>query len=140
MGGRAMATIAVAGAAIFVAGCGSEDFENKARPPVRLQLSGVIQKDKVTVSPNRDLGAGPFEITISNQTGERHTIKIEGGSTTQPPQPVDPGDTLTIKRTLDPGTYQVRAGSETAVRKAIQPATLNVGTERRDSNSDLMLP
>jgi len=135
-----MATIAVAGAAIFVAGCGSEDFENKARPPVRLQLSGVIQKDKVTVSPNRDLGAGPFEITISNQTGERHTIKIEGGSTTQPPQPVDPGDTLTIKRTLDPGTYQVRAGSETAVRKAIQPATLNVGTERRDSNSDLMLP
>jgi hypothetical protein len=135
-----MATIAVAGAAIFVAGCGSEDFENKARPPVRLQLSGVIQKDKVTVSPNRDLGAGPFEITISNQTGERHTIKIEGGSTTQPPQPVDPGDTLTIKRTLDPGTYQVSAGSETAVRKAIQPATLNVGTERRDSNSDLMLP
>jgi hypothetical protein len=68
-----MATVAAAGVAIFVAGCGSEDFENKARPPVRLQLSGVIQNDKVTVSPNRDLGAGPFEITISNQTGQRHT-------------------------------------------------------------------
>ena len=135
-----MATVAVAGAAIFVAGCGESDFENKARPPVRLQLSGVIQKDKVTVSPARDLGAGPFEITISNQTDKRHTVKIEGGSTTQPAQPVDAGDTLTIKRTLDPGTYQVRAGSEEAVRKEIQPATLNIGAERPDSNSDLMLP
>ena len=135
-----MATVAVAGAAIFVAGCGESDFENKARPPVRLQLSGVIQKDKVTVSPARDLGAGPFEITISNQTGQRHTVKIEGGSTTQPAQPVDAGDTLTIKRTLDPGTYQVKAGSEEAVRKEIQPATLNIGAERSDSNSDLMLP
>ncbi len=135
-----MATIAVAGAAIFVAGCGESDFENKARPPVRLQLSGVIQKDKVTVYPARDLGAGPFEITISNQTGQRHTVKIEGGSTTQPAQPVDAGDTLTIKRTLDPGTYQVKAGSEEAVRKEIEPATLNIGAERPNSNSDLMLP
>ena len=135
-----MATVAVAGAAIFVAGCGESDFENKARPPVRLQLSGVIQKDKVTVTPARDLGAGPFEITISNQTGQRHTVKIEGGSTTQPAQPVDAGDTLTIKRTLDPGTYQVKAGSEEAVRKEIEPATLNIGAERPDSNSDLMLP
>ena len=135
-----MATVAVAGAAIFVAGCGESDFENKARPPVRLQLSGVIQKDKVTVSPARDLGAGPFEITISNQTDKRHTVKIEGGSTTQPAQPVDAGDTLTIKRTLDPGIYQVRAGSEEAVRKEIRPATLNIGAERPDSNSDLMLP
>jgi ribosomal 50S subunit-recycling heat shock protein len=135
-----MATVAAAGAAIFVAGCGEADFENKARPPVRLQLSGVIQKDKVTVSPARDLGAGPFEITISNQTNQRHTVKIEGGSTTQPAQPVDAGDTLTIKRTLDPGTYQVKAGSEQAVRKEILPATLNIGAERQDSNSDLMLP
>jgi ribosomal 50S subunit-recycling heat shock protein len=135
-----MATVAVAGAAIFVAGCGESDFENKARAPVRLQLNGVIQKDKVTVSPARDLGAGPFEITISNQTSKRHTVKIEGGSTTQPAQPVDPGDTLTINRTLDPGTYQVKAGSEEAVLKEIQPATLKIGAERPNSNSDLMLP
>jgi ribosomal 50S subunit-recycling heat shock protein len=140
MGGRALATVAAAGAALFVAACGDSDFENKARPPVRLQLSGVIQKDKVTVSPDRDLGAGPFEITISNQTGQRHTVKIEGGSVTQPAEPVDPGDTLTIRRTLDPGTYEVRAGSEEAVPKEIQPATLTIGAERPDSNSDLMLP
>jgi hypothetical protein len=34
----------------------------------------------------------------------------------------------------------VSAGTEQAVRKEIQPATLNVGAERKDSNSDLMLP
>jgi ribosomal 50S subunit-recycling heat shock protein len=135
-----MATVAVAGAAILAAGCGDSDFENKARPAVRLQLTGVIQPDKVTVSPSRHLGAGPFEITISNQTGKRHTVKIEGGSITQPPQPVEAGDTLTIRRTLDPGTYKVSAGSETAAPKEIEPATLDVGAERRNSNSDLMLP
>jgi ribosomal 50S subunit-recycling heat shock protein len=135
-----MATVGAAAAAILVAGCGGSDFENKARAPVRLQLSGVIQKDRVTVSPSRDLGAGPFAITISNQTDERHTVKIEGGTITQPPQPVDPGDTLTIRRTLDPGTYQVSAGSQQAVREEIEPATLKIGAARRDSNNDLMQP
>ena len=49
MGGRVLATVAVA--AIAVAGCGDEDFENKARAPVAIGLSGVIQKDEVIVSP-----------------------------------------------------------------------------------------
>jgi hypothetical protein len=135
-----MATAGAAAAAILIAGCGGSDFENKARPAVTLQLSGVIAKDQVTVSPSRNLGAGPFAITLSNQTGERHTVKIEGGTITEPPQPVDPGDTVTIKRTLDPGTYEVSAGSEQAVPKEIKPATLKIGAARRDSNGDLMLP
>jgi ribosomal 50S subunit-recycling heat shock protein len=138
MGGRVLATFATA--AIFVAGCGDEDFENKARAPVRIGLSGVIQKDKVTVSPSRHLGAGPFTITIANQTGESHTVTVEGESIKEDAGSVDPGDTLTIKRTLDPGSYEVRAGSEGAVPKEIEPAVLEIGTERRDSNSDLLLP
>jgi hypothetical protein len=135
-----MATVGAAAAAILIAGCGGSDFENKARPAVTLQLSGVIAKDQVTVSPSSNLGAGPFAITLSNQTGERHTVKIEGGTITEPPQPVDPGDTVTIKRTLDPGTYEVSAGSEQAVPKEIKPATLKIGAARPDSNGDLMLP
>ncbi len=138
MGGRVLATFATA--AIFVAGCGDEDFENKPRPAVRLQLSGVIQTDKVTVSPSRNLGAGPFEITISNQTEDAHTITLEGESITEDAGSVEPDDTLTIKRTLDPGTYEVRAGSEQAVPKEIEPAVLDIGAERPDSNSDLLLP
>ena len=138
MGGRVLATFATA--ATLVAGCGGSDFENKPRAPVRIELSGVIQNDKVTVSPTRDLGAGPFEITLSNQTDEPHTVTLEGETIKEDAGSVDPADTLTIKRTLDPGTYEVRAGSQQAVPKEIRPATLTVGAERPDSNSDLLLP
>jgi len=138
MGGRVLATVATA--AILVAGCGDEDFENKARAPVRVELSGVIQKDKVTVSPSRNLGAGPFEITLSNQTDHRHTVTLEGESIKEDAGAVEPNDTLTIKRTLDPGSYEVRAGSEEAAPKEIEPAVLEIGADRKDSNSDLLLP
>jgi hypothetical protein len=138
MGGRVLATFAIA--AIFVAGCGDDDFERKPRAPVSIELSGVIQKDKVTVSPSRNLGAGPFEITISNQTDDPHTVTLEGESVKEDAGSVDPNDTLTIKRTLDPGTYEVRAGSAEAVPKEIEPAVLDIGSERKDSNSDLLLP
>jgi hypothetical protein len=138
MGGRVLATFATA--ATLVAGCGGSDFENKPRAPVRIELSGVIQNDKVTVSPTRDLGAGPFEITLSNQTDQPHTVTLEGESIKEDAGSVDPADTLTIKRTLDPGTYEVRAGSQEAVPKEIKPAVLTIGTERQDSNSDLLLP
>lgn len=138
MGGRVLATCAVI--AVLVAGCGDEDFERKARAPVRIELSGVIQKDAVTVSPARDLGAGPFEITISNQTDEAHTVTLEGDTVEQDAGSVEPNDTLTFRRTLEPGRYEVRAGSEQAVREEIKPAVLDIGAERKDSNSDLLLP
>jgi hypothetical protein len=138
MGGRVLAAFGIA--AIFVAGCGDEDFENQARPPVRISLSGVIQQDKVTVSPSRNLGAGPFAITIANQTGQRHTVTLEGETLREQAGSVDPNDTLTIRRTLEPGIYEVRAGSEEAVPKEIKPATLDIGADRKDSNSDLLLP
>jgi hypothetical protein len=138
MGGRVLATFATA--AIFVAGCGDEDFENKSRAPVRIALSGVIQQDQVTVSPSRNLGAGPFDITISNQTDDTHTVTLEGESIKENAGSVEPDDTLTIKRTLAPGSYEVRAGSEEAVPKELKPAVLKIGAERKDSNSDLLLP
>jgi hypothetical protein len=138
MGGRVLATCAVI--AVLVAGCGDEDFERKARAPVKLELSGVIQKDVVTISPTRGLGAGPFEITISNQTDERHTVTLEGDTLKQDAGSVDPNDTLTFRQTLEPGRYEVRAGSEQAVPKEIKPAVLEIGAERKDSNSDLLLP
>ncbi len=139
MGGRVLATAAAA-AALLGAGCGDDDFENSARAPVRSQLSGVILKDRVAVSPSNDLGAGPYAITISNQTGQPHTVTLEGESVRQSAGTVQPQDTLTIRRTLEPGSYEVRAGSEEAQRKEIEPATLDIGAERKDSNSDLMLP
>ena len=138
MGGRVLATCAIA--AVLVAGCGDEDFERKPRSPVRVELTGVVQTDRVTVSPARDLGAGPFEITISNQTDKPHTITLEGETVKEDAGSLEPNDTLSIMRTLEPGTYEVRAGSEEAQPKEIEPAVLEIGAARNDSNSDLLLP
>jgi hypothetical protein len=133
-----LATTAAA-AALLVAGCGDEDFANDPRPPVPVALTGVIQDDKVTVSP-AEIGAGPILITISNQTDDPKTITLEGGQVTERVGPVDPLDTATIQRTLAPGSYEVRAGSRRAVRKEITPAVLAIGEERQPSNNNLMLP
>jgi len=138
MRARGLATFAVA--AVFVSACGDDDFENAARAPVPLELTGVIQPDKVTVSPAKGIGAGPFVITISNQTDDPHTVKLEGESIVAEAGSVAPLDTLTIRKTLEPGSYEVQAGSDQAQAKEIKPATLEIGAERKDSNSDLLLP
>jgi len=140
MGARSRATCAVATAALLaVAACGDEDFENSPRPPVPVGLSGVIQEDKVTVSPAK-VGAGQVTITISNQTDAPKSITLEGGGTTETVGPVGPLDTAEITRTLEPGSYEVRAGSEKAVPREIAPAKLAIGKERKSSSGDLLLP
>ena len=139
MGTRVRACIGLAIAAALIAGCGDDDFKNEARAPVRLALTGVIKDDKVTVSPAK-IGAGPVEITISNQTNRERTITLEGESITEEQGPVQPGDTATIQKTLGPGSYEVRAGSKKAVRREIQPAVLQIGKERKNSNNELLLP
>lgn len=136
---RAFAWAAFAIAAALVAACGDEDFANDPRPPVPVELTGVVQDDKITVSPAK-LGAGPILITISNQTGQPRIISIEGASISQEEGPVNPGDTATIRQTLTPGTYEVRAGTERAARRQVAPATLEIGEERENSNGDLLLP
>jgi hypothetical protein len=136
---RVGACTALAVLAGLFAGCGGEDFKNEARAPIRVALTGVIQDDAVTVSPSK-VGAGPVEITISNQTGAAHSITLEGDSVTEREGPVAPGDTATIQKTLAPGSYEVKAGSTKAVVKEIRPAVLRIGKERQNSNNDLLLP
>ena len=139
MGGRGLATFAIA-ALLWVAGCGDEDFENRPRPPVPVGFTGVIKDDKVTVSPTK-AGAGPVTITISNQTDAPKTVTLEGESIAPARVgPVGPLDIGEITRTLKPGSYEVRAGSEKALPKEIAPAVLEIGKQRRSSSGDLLLP
>jgi hypothetical protein len=133
------------GALVLVAaGCGEEDFKNEKRPPVPIELTGVIQEDKVTVSPNgRDtkVGAGPIVIIISNQTEDAHTVTLEGDRIPAVRVgPINPLDTASIQKTLPRGIYEVRAGSEVAVPKEIRPAELRIGPPRDPSNNRLLLP
>jgi len=129
----------IIGAAGAVVGCGGDDFENEPRPPAAVTLTGVIQDAGVTVSPN-NRGAGPFVITISNQTKEAHTVTLEGDSVEETVGPVQPQDTATIQATLEPGSYEVRAGSPRAVPKAIPAAELTIGQPRDSSSDQLLLP
>jgi hypothetical protein len=125
--------------AMPIAGCGEDDFENRPRPAVPVELTGVIQENKVTVSPSK-VGAGPILITISNQTDAAHSITLEGESVRETVPPVNPLDTATIQKTLKQGTYEVRAGSARAVAREIRPAELTIGKPRKDSSGELLLP
>ena len=124
---------------VLAVGCGDDDFKNEPRPPVPIELTGVIQEEKVTVSPDR-VGAGPILITVSNQTKDVHTLTLEGEGVRERIPPINPLDTATIQKTLKPGIYEVRAGSSVAVEEEIRPAELVIGKKRKDSNDRLLLP
>lgn len=139
---RAQTVSAICVAGLAFGACGEDDFENEPRPPVPVQLTGVITEERVTISPD-ELGAGPVVITVSNQTDASHTVTLEstgGGTTREQVGPINPLDTATLQRTLEPGRYTVRAGSEEAVEREIRPATITIGPERDSASDELLLP
>ena len=126
----------------LVVGCGGgSDFKDKPRPPVPIQLSGVITDKSVSVEPSR-FGAGPVNLIISNQSTQSHTVTLEGGpnNTTEQVGPINPLDNGRIQETLEPGMYTVKAGSPHATARTIKPATLHIGKQRQSSSGDVLLP
>lgn len=137
---KTLRTLMVAVTSVAIVGCGGgKDFENNPRPPVPLQLTGVITQKSVTVSP-RKVGAGPVVITVSNQTSDSHTLTLDGQGIQERVGPINPLDTAQIQKTLKPGTYQVKAGSDKATDSTIQPATLKIGKERPSGSDRVLLP
>jgi hypothetical protein len=133
----AVATLALA---LALVGCGGgKDFENKPRPPVTLDLTGVITEQELTISPNK-VGAGPVKITVSNQSGQSRVLKIEGNGTQETVGPIDSLSTGEIQKTLKPGRYTVTAGSEAATARTIKPATLVIGKDRASASDKVLLP
>ena len=132
--------VVIGAAAIALAGCGGgKDFANNPRPPVPLQLTGVITKDKVTISP-RAVGAGPVVITVSNQSGRARTLTLDGNGIQESVGPINPLATAQLQKTLKPGRYQVKAGSEVATATTIAPAVLLIGKERKSASDQVLLP
>ena len=130
----------VVACALVVGGCGGgKSFKNEPRPPVPVQLTGVITAKGVTISPKR-VGAGPIVLTVSNQTTGAHTITLEGTGSTDTVGPVNPLDTAQLRQTLKPGTYTIKAGSKQATTAEIKPGTLTVGPSRPSSSNQLLLP
>jgi hypothetical protein len=126
--------------AFVVSGCGGDDeFENEPRPPVPIQLSGVINDSEISVDPS-NIGAGPIVLIVSNQTDRAYSVVLEGPGGREEVGPVNPQDTGRIQHNLEQGSYEVRAGSEEAVDQEIAPAKLTVGPKRPSSSGDVLLP
>ena len=146
-GARAAVFLPTVCAAGLLGSCGGSDFQDKPRPPVPLQITGVITAGRVTISPDK-FGAGPVVITVSNQTQSSHTITLTGPDCSAPGGesveervgPVNPLDTATLQKTLKPGHCIVKAGSEEAVTREIQPASITIGPARASARNKLLLP
>jgi hypothetical protein len=136
---RCAATLLLAGAVTAATGCGGEDFANNPRPAAAIELTGVIRDKEVTISPAK-VGAGPVVITIANETNAAHTITLEGETIREQVGPVNPQGTGTIQKTLQPGSYKVKAGSTRAVPREIKAAQLTIGKKRGSSSNEVLQP
>jgi hypothetical protein len=126
--------------AMLVAGCGGgSHFKDKPRPPVPVQLTGVVTDRGVQISPHK-VGAGPVILIVSNQTSAAHTITLEGNGTTDTVGPINPLGTGKLQQSLSQGNYSVKAGSAQATSRDIPPGRITVSRERQNSSSDLLLP
>ena len=128
-----MLALTVALAAVVVAGCGRNDFENDPRPPVPAEVTVKISADQVVVSP-REFPAGLINLSIANLGTDPATFAVHG--------PVDAeseeiaGGTNTILKTeLKPGDYEASADGVGA-----RPFNFTVGPEGESGQNDLLLP
>lgn len=121
-----------------IGGCGGDDdFANKPRPAVTLQLSGVITAQKMVVQPSK-IEAGPVVLLISNQTDSSHSVTLEGeGVDPEEVGPINPLDTATIQKDLPEGDYEL---SIVPNEDGIKPANLEVAGQRPSGSNTLLLP
>lgn len=129
-----------AAAALFVAGCGSEDFPNEPRPPAPIELTAKIDDQKVIVSPKTDpngdpIGAGLATITVANLTDEDGVQLVLRGPTENASEPIVSGGAADLKLSLEEGEYEVEAEGVD-----VREAMLTVGPERSSSQNELLLP
>jgi hypothetical protein len=125
--------------ALVVAGCGSSgSYKNLPRPPAAINVSAEISRDRVSVSPDH-FGAGPIDLTITNQTGATQRILLEprggAGAEKQATAPIAPRDTAELKADLASGRYSIRVSTN-----GIHSAVLHVGRERPSAQNQLLQP
>lgn len=120
---------------LALAGCGSDDFENKPRPPTPLSVTVEIDDNKVSVSPD-EFGAGLVVFTISNQAESAQTLAIEGPRISKSSRLLEPTTTGELKLDLEPGEYELKAGADSKAK----PGKLVVGPERPSAQNELLQP
>jgi hypothetical protein len=134
---RLIVPIGALAAALAIAACGSDDFDNNPRPPSPIEVTARIGDRDVTVSPNSAtaVGGGLATITISNQSQDPVTLTLEG-PTDLAGDEIPPGAVGSMKVNLEEGEYTVTAGEASDARET----TLAVGPERASSQNELLQP
>lgn len=134
--GRALATVAAGLAALTIAACGGEDYENEPRPPTPAEISIQIADDDLTVSPS-EFGAGIANFTIVNFGREATRVAISGPTPDQS-EAVAPGASAVLKMEMEPGEYEATAADLDLAD--VRPFDFVVGPERESANNELLLP
>jgi hypothetical protein len=134
--GRALVAVTVGLAALTIAACGRDDYENDPRPPTPAEISIQIADDGLTVSPS-EFGAGIANFTIVN-FGEEATKVAIHGPTPDLSERVAPGTSAVLKMEMESGDYEATAADLDLAD--VPPFEFVVGTERESANNELLLP
>jgi hypothetical protein len=138
--------------AAATAGCGSgTHFANRPRPPAPVNMTVYVNDRRVSVSPS-SVGAGPILFIITNQASNAESLAVSSSAgSTQPladTGPISPQGTAQLSVNLKtPGKYTVAVAPSTGSTEAaaatptgIQPALINVGSPRSNSNNQVAQP
>lgn len=131
---RGIRTPLAALAALALAGCGGQDYENNPRPASPLSVTAAIGEQRVSVSPS-EFGAGIAVITITNLADEPETLVVEG-PVTKSSRLIDPGDTADLKIDFKSGVYRAKAGANPEAK----PQTIQIGPPRESAQDTLLEP
>lgn len=131
--GRALVALAVGLAALAIAACGRDDFENEPRPPVPVEITVKIGDGEVVVSP-KEFGAGLVNFEIANLDDTAATLAIEG-PTEAVSEEIPARGNNSLRTELETGSYEASADGVEAT-----PFSFEVGPERESGQNDLLLP
>ena len=131
-------SLLLAAAAVLAAGCGStHTYANRQRPPAPVTISGSIDANRVRITPGT-VGGGPLVLLMANLTDRPQRLRFETAGQ-------GPGiRSVAVIPPQGTGQMQVeapRGAYELSVRdRAVQPASLKVGAERRSAQNTLLEP
>jgi hypothetical protein len=131
--GRALVALAVGLAALAIAACGRDDFDNDPRPPLTAQITVKIGDGEVVVSP-REFGAGLVNFQIANFESTPATLSIEG-PTEAVSEEIPARGNNSLKTEVETGSYEASADGVEAT-----PFSFEVGPQRESAQNDLLLP
>jgi hypothetical protein len=128
-----LAVVVVGVAAVALAACGRDDFDNDPRPPVPAEVTVKIGNGEVVVSP-RTFGAGLVNFQIANFESTPATLAIEG-PTEAVSEEIPARGNNSLRAEMETGSYEASADGVAA-----RPFSFEVGPQRPSAQNDLLLP